>query len=131
MKTFALRLAPESDMQQELIGFARRHNIGAACILTCVGSLRRAALRFAGRSEVAIMEQDFEILALSGTLSDSGSHLHLMLADKHGVTIGGHVKAGCIVRTTAELVIASIPGLHFTREFDSRTGFEELTVREK
>ena len=36
---------------------------------------------------------------------------------------------GCIVRTTAELLLALLPDWHFGRASDPATGFAELTVR--
>ena len=33
---------------------------------------------------------------------------------------------GCIVRTTAEVVIALLPGWEFRRELDAATGYKEL-----
>jgi predicted DNA-binding protein with PD1-like motif len=42
---------------------------------------------------------------------------------------GGHVMPGCIVRTTAEIVLAPLPGWVFTREHDARTGFKELVAK--
>jgi predicted DNA-binding protein with PD1-like motif len=43
--------------------------------------------------------------------------------------IGGHVAAGCVVRTTAELLIGVLPEFRFSRETDPQTGFAELVVR--
>jgi predicted DNA-binding protein with PD1-like motif len=42
---------------------------------------------------------------------------------------GGHVSAGCIVRTTAEILLVRLPGFHFSREVDPLTGFPELSIR--
>ena len=44
MKSFALRLRPHQDLRGELEAFARSRDLHAAFILTCVGSLRHAAL---------------------------------------------------------------------------------------
>jgi predicted DNA-binding protein with PD1-like motif len=38
------------------------------------------------------------------------------------------VGAGCIVRTTAELLLALLPDRRFTREHDARTGYPELKI---
>jgi predicted DNA-binding protein with PD1-like motif len=54
--------------------------------------------------------------------------LHISIADKTGKVLGGHMMDGCVVNTTAEVVIASLPGLAFRREYDARTGFKELCV---
>ena len=41
----------------------------------------------------------------------------------------GHVAAGCVVRTTAEVLLQLLPGWDFAREPDAATGFDELVVR--
>ncbi len=45
--------------------------------------------------------------------------------------IGGHLCAGSLVRTTAEVVLALLPDWQFSRELDSVTGFQELQIRRK
>jgi hypothetical protein len=70
-----------------------------------------------------------EIVSLSGTIASfGGSHLHLSVADSSGRVLGGHVKEGCIVHTTVELVIGVLEGYAFHREIDPDTGFPELVV---
>ena len=42
---------------------------------------------------------------------------------------GGHLLPGCVVNTTAEIVLAELPDTVFTRERDEATGYEELAIR--
>jgi len=70
-------------------------------------------------------------VALNGTLSMHGSHLHLAIADKTGRMLGGHLTEGCIIYTTAEIVIGESPHLTFVRTPDAQTGFLELEIRER
>ncbi|MBB6051397.1 PPC domain-containing DNA-binding protein [Armatimonas rosea] len=125
----ALRLTPGQDLKQALVALSQREGIGAACVLTCVGSLSTANLRYAGKSEGATLERPLEILSLVGTLGRGGVHLHLTVADEQGQTLGGHLLDGCLVRTTAELVLGVLPGVIFDREPDPETGYLELVVR--
>ncbi|HEY9022710.1 MAG TPA: PPC domain-containing DNA-binding protein, partial [Burkholderiaceae bacterium] len=74
-------------------------------------------------------EGDLEILTLSGTLGAGGAHLHMSLSDADGRVLGGHVAPGCIVRTTAEVLLALLDDVRFTREPDAATGYAELHVR--
>lgn len=55
--------------------------------------------------------------------------LHMSIADAHGQVFGGHVVRGCMVRTTAELLLALLPAHVFFREADPRTGFTEFAIR--
>lgn len=125
----ALRLTPGTDLKEVLIRFVQERNLSAGIILTCVGSLAEASLRFAGRDETTTLSGPFEILSLVGTLSPEGAHLHIALADKEGKVVGGHVQIGCLVYTTAELVIGELSRMTFLRTFDTVTGYEELEVR--
>lgn len=128
MQTLALRLTPGRDLKLSLDDLVIQHGLDAACILTCVGSLTQANLRLAGRSHPTLYQGRFEIVSLVGTLSRHGLHLHMAIADDQGQVIGGHVMPGCLVYTTAELVIGVLEGVTFWREQDAETGFRELRV---
>ena len=133
MKVHVLRLSPGDDLRAALeatfADLARTHGISAACIVSAVGSLSQAVLRYAARSEGSEIGGPLELLMLSGTLSADGAHLHVSVADGHGEVKGGHLMPGCIVRTTAEVVIALLPGWEFRRELDQATGYNELAAR--
>jgi len=130
MRTIALRLRPGADLKAELLALAARERVRAGWVLTGVGSLSRVRLRLAGGAEHGTWEGAFEVVALSGTLSQDGSHLHLAVADHQGHTVGGHLAEGCTVRTTVEVVVAADERLVFGREHDPATGYDELVVRE-
>lgn len=129
MKVFALRLKPNDDLKYSLKRFAAEKNLLAGCMVTTVGSLHQASLRFANRAVPTVLKQKFEIMSLTGTLSIHGVHLHLSVADKTGRVMGGHLEAGCLIYTTAEIVVAELPHYLFQRELDRATGYQELVVR--
>lgn len=128
MKTFALRLNPGSDLKESLKNFVRSHNLQAGFILTTVGSLKKVTLRFANQQASHLFEQKFEIVSLCGTLSPDGVHLHIAISDHNGRTIGGHLEQGCIIYTTAEIVIGESEDFIFARALDQQTGFKELEI---
>ncbi len=129
LKTYALRLRPGDDLRQQLIAFVQAHHIAAGTMLTCVGSLTVAALRLANQEGPTVYRGHFEIVSLVGTLSAGGSHLHLAVSDSTGRTIGRHLLDGCLVYTTAEIVLGELPALEFRRETDPTFGYRELVVR--
>jgi predicted DNA-binding protein with PD1-like motif len=45
-----------------------------------------------------------------------------------GACVGGHLVRGCIVNTTAELVIGDLPEVEFHRRLDPATGYRELSI---
>ncbi|SAK57876.1 DNA-binding protein [Caballeronia hypogeia] len=124
-----LRLSPGDDLRAALDHAFRERGLSAAYVLQGIGSLSVARLRYAGRDDAAELRGDLEILTLAGTLSQHGPHLHMSISDADGRVFGGHVAPGCIVRTTAELLVASLAGERYTREHDAATGFAELVIR--
>lgn len=129
MATHALRLLPGDDLLAKVREFASERSIAAGCILTCVGSLSRAELRPAGKRDALMLEGKYEIVSLVGTFSADAHHLHMSISDEACAVLGGHVLQGCIVRTTAEIVMGELGnGVHFSRREDARTGFRELYI---
>lgn len=131
MNVFALRLTPGQDLKQSLKEFALTHDLQAGFILTAIGSLTQATVRFADQKTSEILPGRFEILSLNGTLSIHGIHLHITIADSTGRTIGGHLDNGCIIYTTAEIVIGESEDLVFTRTVDPLTSFLELEIQSR
>jgi predicted DNA-binding protein with PD1-like motif len=129
MKLHAMRLKPMQDLKQTLYDYAQVNQIQAGFVLTCVGSLQRAALRMANREETTILEGKFEICALVGTVEIGGIHLHIALSDGTGTMIGGHLQDGSLIYTTAEIVLAEATDLRFTREPCAESGYDELVIR--
>jgi uncharacterized protein len=130
-RIFVLRLKPGQDLREELEKLTKAANIRAGFILTAVGSLQKASLRLADQTQTSTFTQKFEIVSLTGTLSTDGVHLHVALSDAEGKTTGGHLVAGSIIYTTAEIVIGEARDLVFTRETDERTGYKELKVHKR
>lgn len=128
MKTYVIRLQPKQDLKTSLENYAREKKISAGVVLTCVGSLEKATLRMANEN-VLVFKDKFEIVSLVGTFSVDGCHLHIALSDKDGKMIGGHLKEGCTIYTTAEIAIGEIENLIFTRTLDEDTGFKELAIK--
>jgi predicted DNA-binding protein with PD1-like motif len=128
MKVFALRLKPNEDLKQTLKIFALQENIKAGFILTAIGSLKVATIRFANQDTSTVLSEKFEILSLNGTIATTGVHLHIAISDKQGKTIGGHLDDGCIIYTTAEIVIGISEEYTFLRTSDQQTGYKELEI---
>jgi len=122
-----LRLSPGDDLRGALEAHAAQ--AGAAFVVSGIGSLGSACLRLAGAEREAVLEGPLEILSLAGSLSADGAHLHMAVSDAQGRVTGGHVGRGCVIRTTAELLLAPLAGWQLTREFDAATGYPELVIK--
>jgi len=130
MKTVSTRLHDDQDLQEEIMKLTRDYDIKAGVILSAVGSLKTSKIRVPvidGKVSY-ITPSNLEIDNLHGTVSTSGCHLHISVSDINGTVLGGHVKEGCIIRTTCELVIGILEDTTFDRQPDSDTGFDELVI---
>ena len=110
MKVIPLRLQPGADLRRALDAWMGEQQEQAGCVISAVGSLSVAQLRFAGAVEATAICGDLEIFSLSGTLSADGAHLHLAVADSRGAVIG------------------LLPEWRFRRELDPATGYAELQI---
>ena len=133
MRTLPIRLTPGQDLRAALEVAVLAENCRAAFVLSGIGSLSTAGIRLAGADQPTRLTGEMEILTLSGTVAaDSGktsSHVHMAISTSTGQVLGGHVAPGCIVRTTAEVLLALLPDWQFSREPDIQTGYDELVIR--
>ncbi|QNA89333.1 DNA-binding protein [Massilia sp. Dwa41.01b] len=129
MHTMPLRLYPQQDLRRALEAVLAAEGVRAGFVLQGIGSLSLARIRYAGLDEPTEIRGDLEILTLAGSLSPDGAHLHMSVADAQGRVMGGHVAAGCIVRTTAEVLLALLPDVAFSRQPDAQSGCNELVIR--
>ena len=124
-----LRLPPDSDLRRELeravAAFAGRSGF----VLSGIGSLGQATIRFAAADQTTLLSEPLEIVSLAGSVTPQGAHLHGSVATASGRVLGGHLGYGCIVRTTAEVLVAALPEWELSRRPDPATGYDELDIR--
>jgi predicted DNA-binding protein with PD1-like motif len=131
METLPVRLPPGQDLRRAIEETLRNQPCDAAFVLAGIGSLTQARIRFAGAPEPQLICGDLELVTLSGSVTADGAHLHATLATAQGNILGGHVATGCVVRTTAEILLVLLPDWSLSRRPDAATGFAELVVRRK
>ena len=95
------RLHRGDDLYESIQRYADAHHIAAGVVLSAVGCVYRWELRDASGVDVQSGTEDVEIVS----------------------------RPGCLVNTTAEIVLAELPDTVFTRERDEATGYEELAIR--
>ena len=129
MKTYAFRLHRGDDLRLALTRFARENHLRGAVVLSCVGCLSHWRLRDASGVNMQEKTEPVEIVSSTGTLSQDRLHLHLSLSRKDLSTIGGHLAEGCIVNTTAEIVLLELEDVAFGAAYDADTGYDEITIQ--
>ncbi|MDU1324089.1 MAG: DNA-binding protein [Clostridiales bacterium] len=128
MKTHVFRLRRGSDLLKALQEYARTRRIAAGTVVSGVGCVTRARVRDASGVTVRELNEPLEIVSLMGTLSTARTHLHISLAREDLTVLGGHLMEGCIVNTTAEVVLLELDGVRFGAERDGETGYDELAI---
>lgn len=129
MTIHSVRLRRGDDLLKSIEAVATEKEIKAGVVLSAVGCVTKARLRDASGVTVREINEDCEIVSLNGTVSSTRCHLHLALSKEDLSTIGGHMKEGCMIDTTCELVIGELPGQEINVEFDEETGYDELIFR--
>ena len=122
------RLHRGQDLFRSIETFVKEHHIAAGAVVSGVGCVSRWRLRDATGVRERSGEEDVEIVSLMGTVSEHGCHLHASFSRADLSAFGGHLLPGCVVNTTAEIVLAEIPDRAFTRQPDSETGYDELVI---
>lgn len=132
MNVHVIRLRPGEDLKRSIEMYVQTNDIEAAVIVSCVGSLDVANIRFANRHEPSSIPGKLEITSLVGTVAkSSGSHIHITVSDGEGQARGGHLMDGSLVYTTAEIAIGELPAVQFARERDATYGYDELVVHHR
>jgi uncharacterized protein len=124
-----VRLRPGDDLLGSVRAYVNQNHIQAAVLLSSVGSLTQASIRYANQPEAHIHTGHFEIVSITGTVEEGGEHIHLSIATGQGNMIGGHLMTGCKIYTTSEVTLAELQGIRFTRETDKEgSGWDELKI---
>ncbi|MDD2376498.1 MAG: DNA-binding protein [Clostridia bacterium] len=131
MKEHAFRLVKGDDLKKSLEKYTEDNDIRAGVIISCVGCLYEAIIRDASGVNCVTLKEKLEIVSITGTLSIDGSHIHISVSDEELKTYGGHLKDGCLVNTTAEIVILELDSYVFERQMDEKTGYKELCISRK
>jgi predicted DNA-binding protein with PD1-like motif len=129
VRTHIFRLRPGDDLLGGIRAYVNANHIQAAVLLSAVGSLTQASIRYANQPEAHIHTGHFEIVSITGTVEEGGEHVHLSIATGQGTMIGGHLMTGCKIYTTGEITLAELVGARFTRETDTQgSGWDELKI---
>ncbi len=130
MNSLTFRLHPGDFLKEEIE--KRTKDVSAGVLLSVVGALENAQLRMAGATPnnqvVKNVPGPLEIVSGTGTISSDGCHIHIAVADREGKVFGGHLKNGCRVGVTVEVVIGIFDDVVYKRVLDAKTGFQELKV---
>lgn len=128
MRELAFRLHKGDDLKKKLSEACQET---CAIVLSGVGCVYELNLRMAGAKKVFEDKNDYEIVSITGTISKGKAHIHASFSDEKGNVIGGHLLEGCLINTTCEVVLGILEEYESVREYDEKTGFDEIVFRRK
>ncbi|MBE5801381.1 MAG: DNA-binding protein [Clostridiales bacterium] len=128
MKQHIFRLTRGADLYDSIAGYCKANHIRAGYAACCVGCVTKARVRTADGVTLRTLEEHLEIVSLTGTVSEKRCHLHIAFSREDLSVIGGHLTSGCVVNTTAEVVLCELEDVGFDKVFDPQTGYHELDI---
>lgn len=131
MNALPLRLPPGCDLRRDIERAVAALPERSGFVLSGIGSLSHASVRFAAAQDATALVESLEVLSLAGSITPEGAHLHASLSSASGRVFGGHLGYGCLVRTTAEVLIAVLPEWRLSRSHDPASGDKELTIAQR
>lgn len=131
MKEYAIRLEKGADLKASIEEICQKNGFNTCVVLSAVGCVYQAKFRRAKATSYFEKVEDYEIVAMTGTVSQGKVHMHISLADDSGAVVGGHLEKGCFINTTCELVLGVLDEYESHREFDEKTGCNEIIFKKK
>jgi len=132
-KSYIVRIDRGEEILDKLNEFVKETDLKAATI-TGIGACSEVELGvYSVKKREYIKnkyEGEFEILSLLGNITREGEepyvHLHIMIFDSVGITVGGHLNK-CIISGTCEIRIDECENA-YQRKIDDETGIKILDI---
>lgn len=134
-KVHLIRLEKGEDLLQAIIQYVKENKIVAG-YLTGIGALKKGKIGYFDIKEkkyLSIPFKEVELLSCMGNIAKNKAtqepvaHIHIVLGEKDGKCIGGHLVEG-IVSVTAEIyLVETRPGVFRTK--DEETGLYLLAPK--
>ena len=131
MKELAFRLKKGDDLRACIEEKCIENNVNTAIVLSGVGCVYKLRIRLAKAIDYLQIEDDFEIVSITGTISKGNGHIHVSFSDDKANVIGGHLEEGCLINTTCEIVLGVLEKYESERLFDDNTGYDEIVFNKK
>ncbi|CAF3046514.1 unnamed protein product [Rotaria sp. Silwood2] len=126
IRCYPLRIGPGVELISTIHELMKDIGVQSLFILTCVGNLSECSL-----NSRQLNKKEYDIVSLTGTFDKESHNIMGSFSDPQtGLLIGGRIRS-LTVHTTCELMLAEPLDCIFYREFDPRTGENELSVRRK
>lgn len=126
-RTYLFRLPKGKDLMEELCDFCHDNQVKCG-IVHVVGCVSNATIGYYDQSkkkyEKNLFDEELELVSCSGNISIQDNrpmvHAHVVLADKEGATVGGHLMLGTKIHV-CEAYIQELVGEPKVRRMDKVT----------
>ena len=125
-KVVLARLFEDEDLLETINLVANQAEVNVG-FFNLIGTLKKAKVEFyrEGKYETIEIAGPLEIASCIGNISlkkgKPFAHAHIVVSDEKGKAMGGHVKQGCTVGATAELVLIEAANARLHKKFDKKT----------
>ncbi|MGP6206956.1 PPC domain-containing DNA-binding protein [Cuniculiplasma sp. SKW3] len=126
-----VKLEAEDDIIESLKDVISKENVKAGFVFSGIGGAHHVEVgALKGKTHVKeILEEQMEILSISGSVSEDDPilHLHISLAGVSHHAFGGHLFSGKAY-PFAEIVIKRFDKIKMKRELNENSSFRELVL---
>ena len=127
-RVFMGRLPKGEDLLKSIEKVARDNDIKVGSV-NVIGAVEKAVVSYYDQEERRYKSKPFErpleITACMGNISlkdgDVKAHIHLVLGDRDGTTVSGHLEEGTVI-FASEIVMQELIGPELHRKQDNATG---------
>jgi len=127
-RVFIGKLPFQEDLLYQIEALAREENIHCAKV-EIIGAVQKAVISYYHQEKKQYQDLEFnkhlEILSCTGNISlkdgNPKAHVHIVLGDNRGNTLGGHLQKGTVI-FASEIIVQEIIGPELHRGYDQDTG---------
>jgi predicted DNA-binding protein with PD1-like motif len=97
--TISLNIEPEHSLEEELVIFFKKHNIGIGAVISALGLLGKAQLCLPGTGRILNLAGPIELLNASGVIRKENSDVRInvnIIVGKGGKVFAGKLSSECI-----------------------------------
>ncbi|MFH0971994.1 MAG: PPC domain-containing DNA-binding protein [Candidatus Micrarchaeota archaeon] len=125
---FAIRLQEGEKVMETLSNFLAEKRIFGG-YLQGIGAVSEAEIGYFGMGSKSYLwksfHEDMEVVSMQGSITETGLHAHIVLADKNFHTYGGHLKEAT-VGATLEVFLTEMKKIR--RKEDKGTGLKLMEL---
>lgn len=131
MRTHAFRLTRGQDLREGIEAYLHAHAIEAAAVVACVAASPARGCATPAANGFGRFARPWKSCRSPARSPYTAPICISPCPARTSGAVGGHLVCGCIVNTTAEVVLLELEDCVFLPRFDPQTGYHELHIAPK